>query len=116
MVGALVGTLPFAADAPTRVIDLGCGSGTVARCVVDRFQDARITCLDVAVNMIAAAREKLAGRGTPTFIVGDFTSAELGGPYDPSYPRWRFTTSRVRAKSRRCTAASTRPWRPGASL
>jgi tRNA (cmo5U34)-methyltransferase len=82
MVGALVGTLPFAADAPMRVIDLGCGSGTVARCIVDRFPNARITCMDVATNMIAAAREKLAGCGTPTFIVGDFASAELGGPYD----------------------------------
>jgi tRNA (cmo5U34)-methyltransferase len=82
MVAALVGTLPFAADAPIRVIDLGCGTGTLAGCVFERFRSARITCMDVAVNMIAAAREKLVGCGAPTFIVGDFLSAELGGPYD----------------------------------
>jgi tRNA (cmo5U34)-methyltransferase len=82
MVEALVGTIPFEAQEPIRVLDLGSGTGTVARVVADRFRRASLTCVDVAPSMIAAAREKLAAHPQTTFIVGDFATAELGGPYD----------------------------------
>jgi tRNA (cmo5U34)-methyltransferase len=81
MVAALVGALPFEAQAPIRVLDLGCGTGTIARAVVGQFPQARLTCVDVAASMIAAAREKLAGREAD-FVVGDFASVDLGGPYE----------------------------------
>jgi tRNA (cmo5U34)-methyltransferase len=82
MLEALVGTLPFAPDAAIRVIDLGCGTGTVARCVSLGYPRARITCMDVAANMVTAARAKLAGHPALAFVVADFAAAELGGPYD----------------------------------
>jgi tRNA (cmo5U34)-methyltransferase len=82
MIEALVRSLPFAADAPIRVIDLGCGTGTVGRCVSERFPSAQVTCMDVAEAMIAAAREKLSACARPRFLVGDFAAGDLGGPYE----------------------------------
>jgi len=82
MVAALVGALSFEMDEPIRVIDLGCGTGTIARAVLERFPSARLTLIDVAANMIEVAREKLSGRDAIRFVAGDFASIDLAGPYD----------------------------------
>ena len=82
MLDALVGALPFEDPEPIRVLDLGCGTGTVARVVADRFRSASVTCVDVAAGMVAVAREKLARHPRSTFVIGDFSATELGGPYD----------------------------------
>ena len=80
MVEALVAALPFESAAPIRVIDLGCGTGTVAQNVLDAFPNAHVTCLDLAENMIALAKAKLAHYPAVRFVVGDFTA--FGGEYD----------------------------------
>jgi tRNA (cmo5U34)-methyltransferase len=82
MIEALVAALPFAAAASIRVLDLGCGTGALACCVSDAFASAELVCLDVAPAMVAAAREKLKDHARAAFIVGDFASVALGGPYD----------------------------------
>jgi tRNA (cmo5U34)-methyltransferase len=56
MVEALVAALPFESSAPIRVIDLGCGTGTVAKAVLEAFPNAHVTCLDLTENMIAMSR------------------------------------------------------------
>jgi tRNA (cmo5U34)-methyltransferase len=80
MVEAQVAALPFESAAPIRVIDLGCGTGTVAQSVLDAFQNAHVTCLDLAENMIALAQAKLARYPAVRFVVGDF--AAFDGEYD----------------------------------
>lgn len=82
MVEALVSALPFDPASPIRVMDLGCGTGTVAQSVLEAFPNAQVACLDLAENMIAMARAKLAGRAQVRYVVGDFNSTDLGGPYD----------------------------------
>jgi tRNA (cmo5U34)-methyltransferase len=80
MVEALVAAMPFESVAPIRVIDLGCGTGTVARAVLAAFPNAHVTCLDLAENMIAMARAKLARFPNVHFVVSDFTAFD--GEYD----------------------------------
>jgi len=80
MVEALVAALPFEIFAPVRVIDLGCGTGTVAQAVLKAFPNANITCLDLVENMIVLAQAKLAHNPCVRFVVGDFTSFD--GEYD----------------------------------
>jgi tRNA (cmo5U34)-methyltransferase len=80
MVEALVAALPFERAAPIRVIDLGCGTGTVAQNVLDAFPNAHVTCLDLAENMIAMAQAKLSRYPAVRFVVGDFTA--FSGEYD----------------------------------
>jgi tRNA (cmo5U34)-methyltransferase len=80
MVEALVAAMPFDTDAPIRVIDLGCGTGTLSQAVLDAFPNAHVTCLDLAENMIAMAHSKLARYPRVHFIAGDLAAFE--GEYD----------------------------------
>jgi tRNA (cmo5U34)-methyltransferase len=80
MVEAPVAALPFESAAPINVIDLGCGTGTVAQSVLDASPNAHVTCLDLAENMIAPAQAKLARYPAVRFVVADFTA--FGGEYD----------------------------------
>jgi tRNA (cmo5U34)-methyltransferase len=82
MVDALVVAMPFDRTAAIRVIDLGCGTGTVALRVLDTFANAHVTCLDVAENMIAMARTKLAKHPQVRWRVGDFDTFAAEAPFD----------------------------------
>jgi tRNA (cmo5U34)-methyltransferase len=82
MVEALIAAIPFDRSAPIRVIDLGCGTGTVAACVLDAFPNAQVTCLDLAENMIAIAQAKLARYPLVRYVVGDFNAFDFEGEYD----------------------------------
>jgi tRNA (cmo5U34)-methyltransferase len=82
MVEALVAVIPFESSAPVRVIDLGCGTGTVAERVLASFPNAQVTCLDLAENMIAMARAKLKHHPHVHYVAGDFNNFDLDGNYD----------------------------------
>jgi trans-aconitate 2-methyltransferase len=45
-----------AADAPRRVVDLGCGAGSLTRILAERFPEAEVTGLDGSEEMLAKAR------------------------------------------------------------
>lgn len=82
MIDAMIAVIPFQTDQPLQVIDLGCGTGTVALRVKKQFPRARITCLDLAENMLALARAKLAAYDGMEFVQGDFLAHPYEGPYD----------------------------------
>ncbi len=82
MVEALVDALPFEKSAVISVIDLGCGTGTVARAVKDVFPSANITCLDIAEGMLQMARLKMADAPETVYINADFSSLDFSGEYD----------------------------------
>ena len=82
MLDALVAALPFEGFAPIRVIDLGFGTGTVSRRVLEAFPNAQMTCLDLAENIIGMARAKLAAYPSARYLVGDFNSYTFDATYD----------------------------------
>jgi tRNA (cmo5U34)-methyltransferase len=82
MLDALVAALPFERTASNRVIDLGCGTGTVAQRVLQSFPNAQVTCLDVAENMVVMAQTKLARYPNVRWLVGDFETFDGGVKYD----------------------------------
>jgi tRNA (cmo5U34)-methyltransferase len=82
MIRALVEAIPFDRAFPLRAIDLGCGTGTVAARVLDIFPNAQVTCLDLAENMVAMARERLAPRSHVEYVVADFSKFEFTSRYD----------------------------------
>lgn len=59
MVRAAIGFLPFAADEPMAVLDLGIGTGYFARQLLEAFPRARLIGIDVAPAMLASARTRL---------------------------------------------------------
>jgi tRNA (cmo5U34)-methyltransferase len=82
MVEALISAIPFEHCAPIRAIDLGCGTGTIAANILETFPNAKVTCFDLAENMLAMARVKLAHYPHVRYIQGDFSGLEFGEEYD----------------------------------
>jgi tRNA (cmo5U34)-methyltransferase len=82
MVDALVSAIPFQRSAPIQVMDIGCGTGTVAAAVLGSFPNARLTCLDLAEGMIAMAKIKLADHAAIRYIVSDIASHQFDQAYD----------------------------------
>ncbi|MDR2963752.1 MAG: class I SAM-dependent methyltransferase [Bacteroidales bacterium] len=80
MIAALVAALPFGKNEAFSVIDLGCGTGTLAQKVKRAFPNARITCVDIAENMIAIAKLKIGDDNR--FIVSDFYNFDFPERYD----------------------------------
>ena len=82
MLEALVSAIPFDASEPIRVIDLGCGTGTISQRVLAVFPNAHVTCLDLAENMVEMAKVKLAGHPHARYLVGDFNAFAFDAQYD----------------------------------
>lgn len=82
MISALISAIPFKSSAPIRVMDLGCGTGTIARQIKEVFPMANITCMDLAKNMIEMASYKMAGFSDTRFVVSDFNEYEFDEAYD----------------------------------
>lgn len=65
------------ADAPRRVVDLGCGPGNLTETLVERWPDAVLEAVDSSPEMVAAARE----RGLPAEL-GDVCRWQPGEDSD----------------------------------
>ncbi|WP_442600827.1 malonyl-ACP O-methyltransferase BioC [Paenibacillus sp. KN14-4R] len=55
----------------TRILEIGCGTGILTQLLLERFPKARLTVIDMAEDMVAAARLRVNGSEAVTFIVGD---------------------------------------------
>jgi len=82
MITALIDSVQFEPFAAIRIIDLGCGTGTVAKRLGDKFPNSTIVCLDISSKMIEIAKYKMSGRKNTEFIVGDFSKIEFKEPFD----------------------------------
>ena len=82
MIRAMVEAIPFERSVPLRVIDLGCGTGTVAMRVLQTFPNARITCVDFSENMIEVARKRFARHPSVTCVVSDLRYHKFDTAYD----------------------------------
>lgn len=80
MIEALVNSIPEKEN--LRILDLGCGTGNISLQVLERFPDAKITCLDISDKMLDVAKEKLAGYENIEFVLGDFTIVDIIDDYD----------------------------------
>jgi tRNA (cmo5U34)-methyltransferase len=82
MLRALADAIPFERSMPVRAIDLGSGTGTLAALILEAFPHARVTCVDLAENMISAAKTKLARYPSVEYIVADFYGFDFRDKYD----------------------------------
>jgi tRNA (cmo5U34)-methyltransferase len=51
MIRALIDSLNFDNNSVIRIIDLGCGTGTVAKRISEKFPNSKIVCLDIASKL-----------------------------------------------------------------
>jgi tRNA (cmo5U34)-methyltransferase len=83
----LTAVLPFEANAPIRVLDVGSGHGVLAGAVLDAFPNGKATGLDISEAMMEVGRERMAHYGDRfQYFAGDFADgklpADLAGPFD----------------------------------
>ncbi|MDD3346051.1 MAG: class I SAM-dependent methyltransferase, partial [Candidatus Omnitrophica bacterium] len=71
MMKALVDAIPFSRGRRIRVVDLGCGTGNLSREIISAYPHTRLTCVDMAENMIKMAESKLAKEKNVDFFLGD---------------------------------------------
>ena len=58
MLETLIDTIPFPISRKISVIDMGCGTGTLALKIKEKYSNASLTCLDIAEEMIILAKQK----------------------------------------------------------
>lgn len=80
MVDVLVSLLPFDGQQVFSMIDLGCGTGTISKAVKDCFPNVRVTCVDIAGNMVDIAKQKV---GADTKLIqADFNDFDFPEKFD----------------------------------
>jgi len=70
-------------DHPTpAILDIGAGTGLMSAWMLEKFPDAHLTLVDIAENMLAMARERFQDREHTRYVIADYSTGDLGGPYD----------------------------------
>lgn len=82
MIDALISSIPFNPENSIKVLDLGCGTGTITKSLKEKFKNANVTCLDLAENMIEMAKIKLDKYNDINYITGDFYHFIFPDKYD----------------------------------
>jgi len=84
--GAVLESVPFETEKEIRVLDLGAGTGLLSAMVAEKFPRARVTLVDLSVEMLRVARRRLAEEpGRFEFRNMDYARKPLprtGGGYD----------------------------------
>lgn len=66
----------------SNILEIGCGTGYLTGLLANTFPHARITALDIAPEMITAARENLKGYKTIEYVVADGENPPLETSFD----------------------------------
>lgn len=78
MINSLISSIPFESSKPIKVLDLGCGTGNITSEVKKRYPKARVTCVDLAENMIEISQYKLARYDDIEYQVADLRDFQYG--------------------------------------
>lgn len=66
----------------SKVLEIGCGTGSFTRLLAAKFPDGIITALDIAEHMIGEAKARLSRNGTILFVQADGEHMPFRGPFD----------------------------------
>lgn len=81
MVTALVSVIPFDGTDTIKVLDLGCGTGTISNEIKQKFPNAIFTIVDISGNMITIAKDKIGNADTKCHNV-DFYKYTIDEKFD----------------------------------
>ena len=81
--GTALELIPYAPDAPIRVLDLGAGTGLFSKHVLGKYPNARLVLYDLADRMLAVARKRFEKKaGQFQYIVEDYRKIQGDREYD----------------------------------
>jgi len=64
------------------ILDIGAGTGLFSAMILQKFPEASLTLMDLSENMLGVARQRFAERDNVRYVVSDYSTADLGGPYN----------------------------------
>jgi len=79
--GAAIRAADWPGSSPA-ILDIGAGTGLLSALLLQRYPDASLTLLDISDQMLKVAHERFSGNPGVRFITGDYSTGDLGGPYD----------------------------------
>jgi tRNA (cmo5U34)-methyltransferase len=79
--GTAIAMIGEAAKPRAKILELGAGTGLFSAMILERLPDAQLTLMDASSGMQSEAKKRFAGRAV-TFVLADFSQADLGGPWD----------------------------------
>ncbi len=82
MIESLINSIPFEDSKTIEVLDLGCGTGNITSAVKKRYSHAKITCIDLAEQMINITKFKLSKYNDIKYLLGDLREIPFGADYD----------------------------------
>jgi len=82
MVSSLAVSIPFNEAAPIKVLDLGCGTGTISKAILEKFPNARFTIIDISQNMLDIAENKIGRKAILDSRCVDFYELGLDDTYN----------------------------------
>nr|WP_302104850.1 malonyl-ACP O-methyltransferase BioC [Polycladomyces sp. WAk] len=65
-----------------RILEIGCGTGYLTQLLAERYPSAAITAVDLAENMVQAAKDRLGDSATIRFLIGDAETMEWDETFD----------------------------------
>ncbi|MDD3420377.1 MAG: class I SAM-dependent methyltransferase [Candidatus Gastranaerophilales bacterium] len=79
----LIASIPFEKNSAIKILDIGAGTGTLAKKLKQNFPFSKITCLDFSNNMTEIAKAKLIEyQNDIEFKVDDFNTSKFEQKYD----------------------------------
>lgn len=82
MLDALVLALPYPNHKKIKIMDLGCGTGTITYLIKSRFPNAEVKCVDVSQNMLDKASNKLKKFSGIEYELADLHEYRIKEKYD----------------------------------
>lgn len=82
MVYALVSSIPFEKETPVNVLDLGCGTRTISKAILEKYPNAKFTIIDISQNMLKFAEKKIGSNSIYKSICKDFYELNLDDKYE----------------------------------
>jgi tRNA (cmo5U34)-methyltransferase len=82
MVSCMVSMIPFNDSEEFKLLDLGSGTGNITKAVKDKYPHSKISCIDIAENMIQMAQIKLRNYTDIEYYTGDFSEFDFEEKYD----------------------------------
>ena len=82
MINCMVSIIPFNNSEEFKLLDLGSGTGNITKAVKQKYPHSKISCIDIAENMIQMAQIKLQNYTDIEYYTGDFSEFEFEEKYD----------------------------------
>ncbi|KMQ49572.1 Methyltransferase [Chitinispirillum alkaliphilum] len=82
MVNSLASSIPFEKENPIKVLDLGCGTGTISKAILEKYPNSIFTIVDISQNMLKIAETKIGGKSIYESHCTDFYDLNPVDKYD----------------------------------